>query len=313
LETEKLAEKLAGVLKPEQILLNEKMSARTTFRTGGTADIFVETDTAEELRNVLKVLKSMGISRLNRDFYLLGNGSNVLVSDSGIRGIVLHMSRKSASVRLSESDENTLICSAGATLALIARTAYENSLTGFEFAAGIPGSLGGAIVMNAGAYDGEMKQVVKSVRLMTTDGDIVTKSNDEMKFSYRHSILKEEDFIVLEAAIGLSKGQKAEIKEKMDDLAERRRDKQPLDYPSAGSTFKRPEGYFAAKLIDDAGLRGYSVGGARVSDKHCGFVINSGNATSSDIYTLIRKVQEKVKSSSGVSIEPEVILLGDFD
>ncbi len=313
MKTEQLVEKLAGVLKPEQILLNEKMSAHTTFRTGGAADIFVETDSAEELGNVLKVLKSMGISKLNKDFYLLGNGSNVLVSDSGIRGIVLHLSRRSASVKLSENEKNTLICSAGATLSLIARTAYENSLTGFEFAAGIPGSLGGAIVMNAGAYDGEMKQVVKSVKLMTTDGDIITKTNDEMKFSYRHSILKEEDFIVLEAAIGLSWGEKDEIKEKMDDLAARRRDKQPLDYPSAGSTFKRPEGHFAAKLIDDAGLRGYSVGGAKVSDKHCGFVINSGNATSSDIYTLIKKVQEKVKASSGVRIEPEVILLGDFD
>lgn len=296
-----IIQKLSGVLPPEQILLDEKMSARTTFRIGGAADIFMEINSEDELRKVLEILEG--------EFYLVGNGSNLLVSDKGIRGAVIHISKSFGDI---EVRENTLICKAGATLAAIARTAYDNALTGFEFAAGIPGSLGGAIVMNAGAYDGEMKQVVKSVRLMTYNGEIVTKTNEEMKFSYRNSILKEEKYIVLEAAIGLTKGDKALIKEKMDDLSKRRRDKQPLEYPSAGSTFKRPVGYFAAKLIDDAGLRGYRVGGAMVSEKHCGFVVNIDKATGNDVYTLIKDVQKKVKETSNVTIEPEVILVGEF-
>jgi UDP-N-acetylmuramate dehydrogenase len=246
---------------------------------------------------------------LNGDFFLLGNGSNLLVSDKGIRGAVIHLSKGFNNIDIKD---NIITAKAGATLAGIARVAYDNSLTGFEFAAGIPGSLGGAIVMNAGAYDGEMKNVVRSVKLMDYNGNIVTKTNEEMHFSYRHSLLKEESYIVLEVEIALEKGDQADIKAKMDDLSQRRRDKQPLEYPSAGSTFKRPEGYFAAKLIDDAGLRGYSVGGAQVSTKHCGFVINTGNATATDVYTLINDVQNRVKKSSGVEIEPEVILVGEF-
>jgi UDP-N-acetylmuramate dehydrogenase len=246
---------------------------------------------------------------LNGDFFLLGNGSNLLVSDKGIRGAVIHLSKGFNNIDIKD---NIITAKAGATLAGIARVAYDNSLTGFEFAAGIPGSLGGAIVMNAGAYDGEMKNVVRSVKLMDYNGNIVTKTNEEMHFSYRHSLLKEESYIVLEVEIALEKGDQADIKAKMDDLSQRRRDKQPLEYPSAGSTFKRPEGYFAAKLIDDAGLRGYSVGGAQVSTKHCGFVINTGNATATDVYTLINDVQDRVKKSSGVGIEPEVILVGEF-
>ena len=307
---QKLCQRLACILQPEQILVDEKMSAHTTFRVGGEADIFVEIKTSKELENVFAALRAEGLSNLGKDYYLLGNGSNVLVSDSGIRGVVLHLSKEYAKIDLDKPNGTVLVCEAGATLAEIAHKAYENGLTGFEFAAGIPGSLGGAIVMNAGAYGGEMCQVVKSVRLMTTDGEIVEKSAAEMQFSYRHSLLKEEPLVVLEAAITLARGSQQEIKARMEKLALRRREKQPLEYPSAGSTFKRPEGYFAAKLIEDAGLRGFSEGGAQVSEKHCGFIVNKGNATAADIYTLIMEVQKRVKISSQVTIEPEVILLG---
>ncbi|MBO5033112.1 MAG: UDP-N-acetylmuramate dehydrogenase [Lachnospiraceae bacterium] len=307
---QRLNQRLSAVLKPEQILVKENMSAHTTFRLGGAADIFVEINTAEELGRVLALLQAEGLGRLNRDFFLLGNGSNLLVSDDGLRGIVLHLSKEYSRMKVCG---NTLVCEAGASLAAIARKACEEALTGFEFATGIPGSLGGAIVMNAGAYGGEMKQVVKSVRLMAPDGTIVEKSAEEMHFSYRHSLVKEQPLIVLDAAIALEAGNRQEIKAKMEELAWKRREKQPLEYPSAGSTFKRPEGYFAAKLIEEAGLRGFSVGGAQVSEKHCGFVVNKGNAAAADVYQLIRAVQERVKEASGVMIEPEVILLGKFE
>ena len=307
---QKLCQRLACILQPEQILVDEKMSAHTTFRVGGEADIFVEINTSAELEKVFAALRAEGLSELGKDYYLLGNGSNVLVSDSGIRGVVLHLSKKYAKIELDEPYGTTLVCEAGATLAEIAHKACENGLTGFEFAAGIPGSLGGAIVMNAGAYDGEMRQVVKRVRLMTPKGEIVEKNTEEMQFSYRHSILKEEPLIALEAEIVLARGCQQEIRTKMEALASRRREKQPLEYPSAGSTFKRPAGHFAAKLIEEAGLRGFSAGGAQVSEKHCGFIVNKGNATAADIHTLIMEVQRRVKISSQVTIEPEVILLG---
>ena len=309
---QKLCQRLAGILQPEQILVDEKMSAHTTFRVGGEADIFVEIKTSAELEKVFEVLRAEGLSKLGSDFYLLGNGSNVLVSDSGIRGVVLHLSKEYGNIILDKTNSTALVCEAGASLAVIAHKAYEKGLTGFEFAAGIPGSLGGAIVMNAGAYGGEMRQVVKNVRLMTPYGTIIEKNADEMQFSYRHSILKEEPLVVLDVTIGLAHGSQQEIREKMEELATRRRDKQPLEYPSAGSTFKRPEGYFAAKLIEDAGLRGFSVGGAQVSEKHCGFIVNKGNASAADIYALIMEVQRRVKISSQIQIEPEVIFLG-FD
>lgn len=290
------------------------MSAHTTFRVGGAADIFVEIDNTSALAKALAILKSEGLTRLNRDFYILGNGSNLLVSDSGLRGVVLHLSKQFSHIRV---EGTALVCEAGATLAAIARSACENGLAGVAFAAGIPGSLGGAIVMNAGAYGGEMKQVVKSVRLMTMDGEIIEKSVEEMHFSYRHSLVKERmsrsPLVVLEVTIALTEGCQDDIRTEMEALALKRREKQPLEYPSAGSTFKRPEGYFAGKLIDDAGLRGFSAGDAQVSEKHCGFVINRGNATASDIYTLILEVQRRVRESSGVTLEPEVILLGNFE
>ncbi|MDE6364219.1 MAG: UDP-N-acetylmuramate dehydrogenase [Lachnospiraceae bacterium] len=304
---QKLYQRLSGILQPEQILANENMSAHTTFRVGGGADIFVEINRESELEKVLGALRAEGLTRLNEDFYLLGNGSNVLVSDRGIRGVVLHLTKEYGRIRVNGTE---LVCEAGATLAAIARRAYENSLTGFEFASGIPGSLGGAVVMNAGAYGGEMRHVVRRVRLMTPAGEIVEKSAEEMHFGYRHSLLKEEPLIVTQVTLALARGIQPEIREKMEELAARRREKQPLEYPSAGSTFKRPEGYFAAKLIEDAGLRGFAVGGAQVSEKHCGFVVNKGDATASEVRELIAQVQRRVKGSSQVTIEPEVIMLG---
>lgn len=310
-----LHKRFSEVFRPEQILVNENMSARTTFKAGGAADIFVEADSASELAVALEILKSEGLEAPNGDFYILGNGSNILVGDAGIRGVALHISRKFGNIALAQ-DGASLVCGAGAPLAAVARAAYENALTGFEFASGIPGSLGGAVVMNAGAYDGEMKHVVRSVRLMAADGEIIEKRADEMNFSYRSSIVKERmktgPLIVIDATIGLEPGRREDIKARMEELAEKRREKQPLEYPSAGSTFKRPEGHFAAKLIQDAGLRGFSIGGAQVSEKHCGFVINRGNATSADIYAIIKEVQRRVKENSGVMLETEVILLGEF-
>lgn len=307
---QKLYQRLSGILQPEQILPNEKMSAHTTFRVGGEADIFVEIKTSGELAKVLAALREEGAGEPGRDYYILGNGSNVLVSDSGFRGVVLHLSKEYGNMILNGAGGTRLVCESGAPLAAVAHRAYECGLTGFEFAAGIPGSLGGAIVMNAGAYGGEMRQVVESVRLMAPDGTVTEKSAEEMRFSYRHSILKEEPLIVLDVTLALAPGSRREIGALMEDLASRRREKQPLEYPSAGSTFKRPPGHFAAKLIEEAGLRGFSVGGAQVSEKHCGFVVNKGNATAADIYALITKVQEQVKRSSQVTLEPEVILLG---
>ncbi|MDE7266403.1 MAG: UDP-N-acetylmuramate dehydrogenase [Lachnospiraceae bacterium] len=297
-----LIDQLSSVIVNGHVRMNEPMSAHTTFKTGGVADVFVEPSGIEELKKTLKLLQG-------EPFYLIGNGSNLLVSDDGLRGVVLHLATGFGDITVKE---NMLICGAAATLSQIARTALDNALCGFEFAAGIPGSLGGAIVMNAGAYDGEMKQVVKRVTLMNYAGEIVEKDAEEMQFSYRHSILKEQQWIVLEAVIALEVGDKQKIKEKMDELAQKRREKQPLEYPSAGSTFKRPEGYFAAKLIEDAGLKGFRIGGAQVSPKHAGFVINEHNATSADIYALIREIQKRVEENAGVAIETEVICLGNF-
>ncbi|MCI7789284.1 MAG: UDP-N-acetylmuramate dehydrogenase [Lachnospiraceae bacterium] len=280
------------------------MRLHTTFRVGGPAALFLELQSEQEFRDILTLLHAE-----EEDYFTVGNGSNLLISDTGYNGVILHPSKNFGDVRV---EGERLICESGATLAAIARTALEQELTGFEFAAGIPGSLGGAIVMNAGAYDGEMKQVVETVKLITPEGEIITKDSEEMEFSYRHSILKEKPYLVLSVTIKLRKGEKEQIKARMEELAQKRREKQPLEYPSAGSTFKRPEGDFAAKLIQDAGLRGLMVGGAQVSEKHCGFVINKDQATAKDIYELMKRVQEQIKEKYGVMLEPEVICLGDF-
>lgn len=299
-----IIENIKHYIPEEHIRFDEPMNQHTTFRVGGSAKVFITVEKEEELAGLVPYLCAIGVP-----FFVLGNGSNLLVSDKGYDGVIIALSDSFQKVVVM-GDE--IVAQAGAKLGAIARKALEYSLTGFEFAAGIPGSLGGAVVMNAGAYDGEMKQIMKSVHVMAMDGSIMDLSNTDMEFGYRTSVLKKEKFIVLSAVISLKKGDQAAIRNLMDDLAARRREKQPLEYPSAGSTFKRPEGYFAGKLIMDAGLRGYRVGGAQVSEKHCGFVINRGNASADDINDVILHVQEVVKEKYHVTLETEVIRIGTF-
>jgi UDP-N-acetylmuramate dehydrogenase len=288
----------------ERILFQESMSKYTTFRVGGPADCMIVIRTEEELKKLIPYL-----NQIEQEYFVLGKGSNLLVGDKGYRGIVVKFGEGMEEIR---AEGTKLTVKAGAPLAKVAAAAKQNSLTGLEFAAGIPGSVGGAVVMNAGAYDGEMKQVVESVRVMDLNGEILVLDNDTMEFGYRTSIVKDRPFIVLETVLQLSEGKQEEIAARMEELAELRRSKQPLEYASAGSTFKRPEGYYAGKLIMEAGMRGYRIGGAQVSDKHCGFVINTGKATAADIKEVMEEVQERVKARFGVTLEPEIVLLGDF-
>ena len=295
---------LGQIVSKQDILINELMSRHTTFRTGGPASLFIRPRTTEEIKGVLKLLK-----RSEVDFFILGNGSNLLVSDKGYDGVVISLANFDD---IKIEDETKVIAQAGAMNSAIASLARDNSLTGFEFAAGIPGTIGGAMIMNAGAYGGEMKDITAKVTVLSSDGEVIKLDGQAMKFGYRTSAIKGKKFVVLSVLLELQKGNKDEIAGKMQELALKRKEKQPLEFPSAGSTFKRPEGYFAGKLIEDSGLRGFSVGGAAVSEKHCGFVINKGKATSSDIYNLIKHVQDKVYEDFSVKLEPEVIMLGEF-
>ncbi len=297
-------ETLMDIVPKENIHIEEPLANHTTFRVGGPADCLVEIESTEHLRKIQKYLRLIEVP-----YTILGNGSNLLVGDGGYRGVVLQIGDKMADIRV---EGNTITARAGALLSKTARTALEHGLTGLEFASGIPGSIGGAVVMNAGAYGGEMKQVVTSVTVLDQEGEELILDNDTMEFGYRTSIIKHRPFIVTEVTMELTPGDPAVIKATMEDLAARRREKQPLEYPSAGSTFKRPEGYFAGQLIMDAGLKGYQIGGARVSDKHCGFIINTGTARATDVLALIRYTQQTVKQKFDVNLDPEVILLGDF-
>lgn len=299
-----LYQKLTEWMPEERVKKEEPMRLHTTFRVGGPADLFVSPNSVEEVRKVTALCREEGVP-----YYIMGNGSNLLVSDQGYRGVIIQFYKEMNDI----SVEGTLLrAQAGALLSAVANRALLESLTGFEFAAGIPGTLGGACVMNAGAYGGEMKDVLKAVTVLTQEGEVLTLSNEELELGYRTSVIARKHYIVLEAEIALSEGKKEEIQAVMDDLKERRITKQPLEYPSAGSTFKRPEGYFAGKLIQDAGLRGFQVGGAQVSEKHCGFVINKDHATATEIAELIRQVSEKVEAQFGVKLEPEVKRLGEF-
>ncbi len=296
---------LSELLPLAEILYDEPMSKHTTFRVGGAADVFVRIASEEQLKVLIPELVKSEIS-----YYVIGKGSNLLVGDKGFRGVVIQLDEAFENIKV---NNNVVTACAGASMAKIAKTALQNSLTGFEFAAGIPGCVGGGVIMNAGAYGGEMKDVVSKVRVLCKDGNIKEYTNETMSFGYRFSALKNKpEYIVLEVEIILEPGNEEEILAKMQDLAKRRKDKQPLEYPSAGSTFKRPEGYFAGKLIGDAGLSGYSVGDAEVSEKHNGFVINRGNATAADVRTLIETIQCKVYEQFGVNLEREVIYLGEF-
>lgn len=288
----------------EDILENEPMDKHTTFRVGGGAVCFVKISRAEQLGALIPYFNQMEIP-----YFVLGNGSNLLVGDHGYAGIILQLKEKFNKVTVTDTE---IHAQAGALLSQVAQCAMENSLKGLEFASGIPGTVGGGVMMNAGAYGGEMKQVVSSVKVMREDGEILILDNQTMEFGYRTSIIKNRHFVVLEVVFKLTEGDRDEIRSEMADLAARRREKQPLEYPSAGSTFKRPEGYFAGKLIMDAGLRGYTIGGAKVSEKHCGFVVNAGGATAADVTDVIAEVQERVKEKFGVSLEREIIYIGDF-
>ncbi len=299
-----LIEFLETIVPSENVRQQEPMAAHTTFRVGGPADVFVTVSEEEQLRKILKYLDLTGWS-----YFLLGCGSNLLVSDRGYRGVVIRLDGAFGRVRV---DGRRITAGSSALLSQVARAACDNSLCGLEFASGIPGSVGGGVRMNAGAYGGEMAQVVRTVRVMYKDGSIMELDNNTMEFGYRSSVLKDRPYVVLDVTMELEEGKKEEILERMKELAARRREKQPLEYASAGSTFKRPEGYFAGKLIMDAGMRGARIGGARVSDKHCGFIINDGTATAADIAELIEEVTETVKEKFGVRLEPEVIFLGDF-
>ncbi len=292
------------IVPEERLLFHEPMSRHTTFRVGGEAECMAVVETKEELSQLVSYL-----GRIEQEYFVLGNGSNLLVGDKGYRGIILKLGSRLSAVGV---EKNHIAAGAGALLSRVAYAARDAGLSGLEFAAGIPGSIGGAIVMNAGAYGGEMKQVVQMVRVMDKEGEILTLDNDTMEFGYRTSIIRNRPFIVLGVVLKLMPGDQGEISAKMEDLMKQRKGKQPLEYPSAGSTFKRPEGYYAGKLIMDAGLRGYRIGGAQVSEKHCGFVINAGGASAADIREVIEEVQERVLDRFHVRLEPEVIFLGDF-
>ncbi|OOB78839.1 MAG: UDP-N-acetylenolpyruvoylglucosamine reductase [Epulopiscium sp. Nele67-Bin002] len=284
------------------VKVDEPLSKHTSFRIGGEAQIFVTPTSIESLQAIIDIcLKN------NVEYYVLGNGSNVLVSDKGFDGVIVSIYKNLSDIIVSE---NKITAQAGALLSKIAKQAEEASLGGFEFAHGIPGTLGGAITMNAGAYDGEIKDVLESVVVLTIDGQIKKLLAAELELGYRTSKIPDEKYIVLEATISLTNKPQSEISEKMKDFASRRRDKQPLNYPSAGSTFKRPPGHFAGKLIMDSGFAGYTVGGAQVSSKHCGFVINVGNATCEDVLNLIEQVQKKVWQDYQVQLQPEIKLIG---
>lgn len=287
-----------------EILVAEPMKNHTTFRIGGPADALALPKTPEEVAEVVHFCHEHA-----QPYYVLGNGSNLLVSDEGYRGLVLQLYRNFNDIQV---NGETITVQSGAMLAAVARTAYQTGLTGLEFASGIPGTIGGAVVMNAGAYGGEMKNVLKEVTVLTKKGEVLVIPAKALELGYRTSVIPKNGWIVLGAVLQLKKGDQEQILARMEELKEQRITKQPLDLPSAGSTFKRPEGYFAGKLIMDAGLRGFTVGGAQVSEKHCGFVVNRGNATAADVWELICEVKRRVKEMTGVELEPEVKLLGDF-
>ena len=299
-----VVEALRLKLGEDAVALAEPMSGHTTFRTGGPADIFIMPKSLEEVKASIEILQKHHIPIL-----VIGNGSNLLVSDKGIRGAVLHIGGRMSEISV---DGETIYAQGGVLLSTLSAKAAENSLTGLEFASGIPGSLGGAVTMNAGAYGGEMKDVLISADVLTKELEVKTILAEDLHLSYRHSVLPEKEYILLNATLRLKKGNLDEIKNRMKELGEQRREKQPLQFPSAGSTFKRPEGYFAGKLIQDADLKGKSIGGAQVSEKHAGFVINKGNATTQDILDLISFCQQTVFDKFGVSLETEVKIVGEF-
>ena len=294
-------EKIKEVVGEKYVKENESMASHCTFRCGGNAELFVTPGSIDELTQVVALCRENDV-----EFLVIGNGSNLLVKDEGYKGVIIEVNSRISFIDVIGED---IVADAGAKLSAVAVTAMENDLGGFEFAHGIPGNIGGAVMMNAGAYGGEMKQVLKWVKVLDNNGEMKTLKAEELELGYRTSIIVKEKMIVLEACIELHEGNRDEIEMHMKELMAKRKEKQPLEYPSAGSTFKRPEGYFAGKLIQDAGLKGYRVGGAMVSEKHSGFVINYDNATATDIINLMKDVRKKVYEEFQVTLEPEVKIL----
>lgn len=300
---QKFIEALQQIVGEENIRQMEPMSRHTTFRVGGPADVLV-TPAGGQLAEVVRLCRQQ-----EEPYYIIGNGSNLLVGDGGIRGLVIALTGGQDSLCL---EGNKIVAGAGTRLSRTAGFAAEHALSGMEFAAGIPGTIGGAVVMNAGAYGGEMKDIIERVTVLDSRGNEKELGLEELEFGYRSSCITGNGYIVTKAVLRLVPGDKEAIRARMKELREMRVAKQPLEYPSAGSTFKRPEGYFAGKLIMDAGLRGYQVGGAQVSEKHCGFVVNKGGATAKDIRRLMQDVQKEVEKQFKVTLEPEVKMIGEF-
>lgn len=299
---EELIKKLSAVMAAENIRLSEPMKNHTSFKVGGPVDILLMPQTKQEVGEALAICRESAIP-----LYVIGNGSNLLVQDGGVRGIIL----QTKGLKQVTVQGETLMAEPGISLKDLADIALEEELTGLEFASGIPGSLGGAVTMNAGAFDGEMKNIIESIDVITENGNVNTIPVEACDFGYRKSVLQKYNWILVGINLALSKGDYHEIKDKMLDFNTRRQDKQPLEYPSAGSTFRRPAGYYAGKLVQDAGFRGYSIGGAQVSEKHSGFVINKGDATATDILELISTIQAGVKEKFGVDLKTEVIVIGE--
>jgi len=295
--------KLTEVIPGDAVLLDEPMKNYTTIKTGGLADIIVMPQSTTEIQSIIKICKENNVP-----YFVMGKGSNLLVSDKGIRCVVIKLGDKFAKITI---DGNDVIAQAGASLSALSEKIMEKSLKGFEFAGGIPGTLGGATTMNAGAYGGEMKYIIKSVKVLNTEGEIINLSSEELKFGYRTSIIQIKNYIVLEVKMKFERGNYEEIAETTRDLMKMRNAKQPLDLPSCGSVFKRPAGHFAGKLIEDSGLKGKKIGGAKVSKLHCGFIVNIDNATTNDVLDLIELIQKTVKSKFGVQLETEVKIIGE--
>jgi UDP-N-acetylmuramate dehydrogenase len=287
----------------KNIYLDEKMSKHTTFKVGGNADVFVCPNNIKELSHVIKVCNILDVP-----YFVIGNGSNIIVKDNGFRGVIIQVYKNLSDVCIKDG---TIVAGAGIMLSKLAKIIAEESLEGFEFASGIPGTLGGAIYMNAGAYGGDMSQVLVSADVVDQQGNIITLTRDELKLGYRTSILQQSNHIVVSGVLKCERGNKDTIAYLIQNLNNKRKEKQPLNFPSAGSTFKRPEGYYAGKLIMDSGLRGYKIGDAQVSEKHCGFIINKGNATANDIISLINYVKVNVEDKFGVELQTEVKIIGE--
>lgn len=297
-----LKKDLEASLKNDIIKCNEKLKDHTSFKLGGPCEILITPTSDEEVITSVKLCKKWDVP-----FFIIGNGSNLIIKDGGFKGVIIKLTSLKDIICAGEK----VVAKAGATLASVSAVALKNSLKGMEFASGIPGTVGGAIAMNAGAYGGEMKDILESVKVINEQGEIFDIALRDLELGYRTSIVQKNNYIVLEAVFSLEIGNESEIRDRMNDLNTRRKDKQPLSYPSAGSTFKRPPNNFAGKLIEDAGLKGYSVGGAMVSEKHAGFVINYDNATANDVLTLIGKVQEKIKDTYDIELETEVKIIGE--